>query len=117
MLVLQGLQLTKTMEEMIHVVKECMGVKNVASYYFPKQRGALHGGSVNIECLNATFYHQFVNQTHKIHSTHITFTPHPRSLEGSLKPSKEEKERHGFCDINTALANTIEAIQNAPSAQ
>lgn len=72
---------------------------------------------VNIEWLNATVHHQFVNKTHEVYGTHITFTPQSRSFEGSLKPRKEEKQRYGFCGINTTLANTIEAIQNAPSAQ
>jgi ribosomal protein S18 len=113
MLVLQGLKLTKTVEESLHEIKEIMGPKNVASSFFPKQRVKLHNGSVNIEYLNPTVYHQFVNKTHKIHNSHVTFTPH--NLEGTLLPSKEQQKQFGFCDINSALVNTIEAIQNAPS--
>ena len=94
-----------------------MGPKNISSSFFPKQRDNLHSGSVNIECLNPTVYRQFVNKTHKIHNSHVTFTPHPKSLEGTLPPSEEQQKQFGFCDINTALVNTIEAIQNAPSSQ
>ena len=117
MLVLQGLKLTKTMEESLYEIKEVMGSKNIASSFFPKQRDYLHSGSVNIECLNPTVYRQFVNKTHKIHNSHVTFTPHPKSLEGTLPPSEEQQKLFGFCDINTALVNTLEAIQNAPSGQ
>ena len=117
MLVLQGLKLTKTMEETLHEIKEVMGPKNISSSFFPKQRDTLHNGSVNIECLNPTVYRQFVNKTHKIHNSHVTFTPHPKSLEGTLPPSDEQQKLFGFCDINTALANTLEAIQNAPNNQ
>ena len=117
MLVLQGLKLTKTVEETLHEIKEVMGVKNVSSSFFPKQRENLHSGSVNIECLNATVYHQYVNKTLKIHNSHVTFTPHPKSLGGSLPPTEEQRKQFGFCDINSALVNTIEAIQNAPNNQ
>ena len=117
MLVLQGLKLTKTMEETLHEIKEVMGPKNISSSFFPKQRDNLHNGSVNIECLNPTVYRQFVNKTHKIHNSHVIFTPHPKSLEGTLPPSEEQQKLFGFCDINTALTNTLEAIQNAPSNQ
>jgi hypothetical protein len=115
MLVLQGLKLTKPIEESLHEIKKIMGPKNVASSFFPKQRVNLHNGSVNIECLNPIVYHQFVNKTHKIHNSHVTFTPHPKSLEGALPPSEEQQKQFAFCDINSALVYTIEAIQNAPS--
>ena len=117
MLVLQGLKLTKTMEETLHKIKEVMGPKNISSSFFPKQRDYLHSGSVNIECLHPTVYRQFVNKTHKIHNSHVTFTPHPKSLEGTLPPTEVQQKQFGFCDINTALVNTLEAIQNAPSTQ
>ena len=117
MLVLQGLKLTKTMEETLHEIKEVMGPKNITSSFFSKQRDNLHSGSVNIECLNPTVYRQFVNKTHKIHNSHVTFTPHPKSLGGTLPPTEEQQKQFGFCDINTALVNTLEAIQNAPSSQ
>ena len=115
MLVLQGLKLTKTMDETLHEIKEVMGPRNIASSFFPKQRDTLHNGSVNIECLNPTVYRQFVNKTHKIHNSHVVFTPHPKSLEGTMPPSEEQQKMFGFCDINTALVNTLEAIQNAPN--
>jgi hypothetical protein len=54
---------------------------------------------------------------HKIHNSHVTFTPHPKSLEETLPPSKEQQKQFGFCDINFALINILEAIQNAPNNQ
>ena len=117
MLVLQGLKLTMTVEETLLAIKETMGAKNVASSFFPKQRENLHSGSVNIECLNATIYHQFVNKTHKIHNSHVAFTPHPKNLEGSFPPTEEQQKLFDFCNINSALVNALEAIQNATSSQ
>ncbi len=92
-----------------------MGPKNITSSCFPKYRDTQHNGSVNIECLNPTVYRQFVNKTHKIHNSYVAFTPHPKSLEGSMPPSEVQQKLFGFCDINTALVNTLEAIQNAPN--
>ena len=85
--------------------------------FFPKQRENLHNGSINIECLNPTVYHQFVNKTHRIHNSYVAFTPHPKSLEGTLPLSEEQQKEFGFCNINLALVNTLEAIQNAPNTQ
>ena len=115
MLILQGLKLTKNMDETLHAIKEVMGPKNITSICFPKHRDTQHNGSVNIECLNSTVYRQFVNKTHKIHNSHVAFTLHPKSFEGTMSPSEEQHKLFGFCDINTALVNTLEAIQNAPS--
>ena len=56
MTVLQGLKLTKNMEETLHKIKEVMGPKNISSNFFSKQRDTLHNGSVNIECFNPTVY-------------------------------------------------------------
>ena len=105
------------MEETLYEIKALMGPKNISSSFFPKQRDNLHNGSVNIECLNPTVYMQFVNKTHRIHNSHVTFTPHPKSLEGTLPPSDEQQRQFGFCDINTTLVNTLEAIQNAHTGQ
>ena len=96
MLVLQGLKLTRTVEETLHAIKETMGDKNVASSFFPKQRKNLHSRSVNIECLNAIVYHQFVNKTFKIHNSHVAFTPHPKSLEGAFPPTEDQQKQFGF---------------------
>ena len=36
-------------------------------------------------------------------------------MDGSDAPSAIELARLGFADVNTALANTIQALENAPS--
>ena len=92
-----------------------MGPKNITSSCFPKYRDTQHNGSVNIECLNPTVYRQFVNKTHKIHNSHVAFILHPKSLKGTMSPSEEQQKLFGFCDINIALVDTLEAIQNVPS--
>ena len=43
---------------------------------------------------------------------YVVFTPHPESLDGINAPSKEKLVRLGFSDVNTALANTIQALEN-----
>ena len=58
-----------------------------------------------------------MKKPHKYHNSHVTFSPHPKSLEGTLPPTEEQQKQYGFCDINSTLVNTIEAIQNAPSKQ
>ena len=57
---------------------------------------------------------QFVKKSAKLLGKHVEFTPHPRSLDGANAPSAVELTRLGFSDVNTALANTIEALTNIP---
>lgn len=45
----------------------------------------------------------------------MEFSPHPKSLDGTDAPSAKELARLGFDDVHTALANTIQALENAPS--
>ena len=35
-------------------------------------------------------------------------------MQGAIPPTKEEQEKLGFCDISTAIADTLEATRNAP---
>lgn len=42
------------------------------------------------------------------------FYPHPNSLDGSARPNDATLKKLGFTDINNALADTIEALKNAP---
>ena len=60
-------------------------------------------------------YKQYVKQNHPILGKYVEFSPHPRSLDGIDAPTAEELVRLGFTDVNTALANTIQALENAPS--
>ena len=72
-------------------------------------------GSCNVQCLNAAVYKRYVKQNHLILGKYIEFSPHPTSLDGIDTPSAIELSRLGFSDVNTALANTIQALENAPS--
>ena len=35
-------------------------------------------------------------------------------MQGAIPPTKEKHEKLGFCDISTAIADTLEATRNAP---
>ena len=51
----------------------------------------------------------------KILRKYVEFCSHFKSLDGTNAPSNEELVRLGFSNVNTTLANTIEALKNAPS--
>ena len=97
-------------------LKTLIGEKNVVNVYFPRAEGGLHAGVANVELLNAPIYKKFVNKTHKMQSKYVRFNPHPRSLDGIAAPSEEKLREWGFHDLNTALANTVEAMENATVA-
>jgi hypothetical protein len=84
--------------------------------YFPRAEGGLHTGVANVELLNASIYKKFVNKSHKLQSKYIRFNPHPRSLDGTTAPTEEALRKWGFHDLNTALASTVEAMENATAA-
>jgi hypothetical protein len=100
------------MEMITHDIKEKMGSKNVVDIYYHASEGQKHSGRANIECLNPIVYKQFLDKTIPILGSYVEFTPHPKSLEGSSPPSEEKLKTFGFCDNNTALVNTIEALEN-----
>ena len=58
---------------------------------------------------------KFVKKNHKICNKYVEFAPHPKSLNGISKSSGEELTRLGFNNMNTALANTVEVMENTPS--
>ena len=114
MLCLYGLHKMKKIEDTKDSIKAVLGGLNVASFYFPGQVGDLHKGTANVQCLNAIVYRQWVGKTVEILGKHVSFAPHPKSLQGAIPPTKEEQEKLGFCDISTAIADTLEATRNAP---
>ena len=107
----------KKIEDTKESIKAVLGGLNVASFYFPGQVGDLHKGTANVQCLNAIVYRQWVGKTVEIFGKHVSFTPHPKSLQGAIPPTKEEQEKLGFCDISTAIADTLEATRNAPQTK
>ena len=114
MLCLYGLHKMKKVDDTKESIKAILGGLNVASFYFPGQVGDLHKGTANVQCLNAIVYRQWVGKTVEIFGKHVSFAPHPKSLQGAIPPTKEEQEKLGFCDITTAIADTLEATRNAP---
>ena len=86
---------------------------NVLGFYFRLENGK-HTGSCNVQCLNSFVYKKFVKENEIIFGTYVEFIPHPKNLYGINAPSKEELIRLGFLDVNTALANTIQTLENGP---
>jgi len=117
MLCLYGLHKMKKIEDTKDSIKAVLGGLNVASFYFPGQVGDLHKGTANVQCLNAIVYRQWAGKTVEICGKHVNFAPHPKSLQGAIPPTKEEQEKFGFCDISTAIADTLEATRNAPQSK
>ena len=54
-------------------------------------------------------------KTVKLVGKYVEIIPHPRSLDGPNAPSANELTRLGFSDVNTALASTIETLENIPA--
>ena len=113
-LIIRNLNKVKSTEEIEYEIKKHMGEKNVINIFFKMENGK-HVGSCNVQCLNAAVYKKFVKKNTKILGKYVEFTPHPKSLDGINAPSQLELARLGFSDVNTALANTVEALENAPS--
>jgi hypothetical protein len=97
-------------------LRTLIGDKNIVSVYFPRAEAGLYARVANIELLNASVYKKFVKSTHKIQSKYIKLNPHPRSLDGSATPPAATLQELGFQDLNTALANTVVAMENATTA-
>ena len=113
-LIVKNLNKVKGIEELEHGIKEHMGEKNVVNIFF-RLEGRKHVGSCNVQCLNAAVYKRFSKKNGKILGKYVEFSPNPKSLDGTDAPTNEKLIRLGFQDVNTALANTVEAIENATS--
>ena len=113
-LIVKNLNKVKSIEELEYGIKKHMGEKNVVSVFF-RLEGGKHVGSCNVQCLNAAVYKKFSKKNEKILSKYVEFSPHPKSLDGTNAPTIEKLVRLGFQDVNTTLANTVEAIENATS--
>ena len=111
-LIAKGLNLTKPTDSTSEVLKNHLGPKNVASIFFPRQKGTTHSGIANIECLNSAVYKQNLRKSVRLQGKWVEFQPHPNSLDGSAKPDNETLRKYGFMDVNNAIANTVEALQN-----
>ena len=113
-LIVKNLNKVKDTDIIEYELKKYMGERNVLNVFFKIENGK-HVGSCNVQCLNAAVYKKFVKKNTKLLGKYIEFTPYPKSLDGINAPSQEELTRLGFLDVHTALANTVEALENAPS--
>ena len=113
-LILKNLNKIKDTDTIEHALKKHMGERNVLNIFFKIENGK-HVGSCNVQCLNAAVYKKFVKKNVKLLGKYVEFTPHPESLDGINAPSQEELTKLWFSDVNTALANTVEALENAPT--
>ena len=113
-LIIRNLNKIKSTEEIEHAIRLHMGDRNVINIFFKIENGR-HVGSCNVQCLNAAVYKKIVKNNAKLLGKYVEFTPHPKSLDGINAPSQIELSRLGFSDVNTTLANTVEALENATS--
>ena len=117
-LIAKNLNKAKGIEEIEKNIEAHMGPKNAVNFFFKRDdKNGKHLGSCNIQCLNAMVYKTFAKKTVKLLGKHVEFTPHPRSLDGANAPDAIELTRLGFSDVNIALANTIEALENIPAKE
>ena len=82
---------------------------------FFRLEGGKHVGSCNVQCLNAAVYKKFSKKNGKILGKYVEFCLHLKSHNGINAPTNEELVRLGFSDVNTALTNIVEAMENATS--
>ena len=94
-----------------------MGINNIASIYFPSRDEQLHGGTANVEVTTLATYKQFMTKHVKMLNHYVKFTPHPCSLDRLAAPSEVQLKEFGFTDINNTLAETVEALRNAPNSK
>ena len=113
-LVIKSLNKIKSIEEIEFEIKQHMDEKNVVSTLF-RLKGGKHVDSCNVQCLLAAVYKTFSKKNGKILGKYVKFFPHSKSLDETNALMNEELVKFGFEDVNTALANIVEAIQNATS--
>ena len=113
-LLAKGLNLTKLIEPTTASLHAHFGTKNIVSVFYPRATTKIHHGVANVECLNSAVYKQHVNKSARLLNKWVMFHPHPNSLDGSAKPDDATLKKLGFTDVNNALADTIEALKNAP---
>ena len=117
-LIAKNLNKVKSTEQIEKNIEAHFGPKNAVNFFFKQDaKNGKHIGSCNIQCLNATVYKKFVKKSANLLGKHVEFTAHPRSLDGANAPNASELTRLGFTDVNTALANTIEALENIPARE
>ena len=111
----KNLNQLKSKEILEAQIRTYMEDKNIWNIFFKNDAQSKLTGVCNIQNLSAVVYKKFVKKSHKICNKYVEFSPHPKSLDGISKPSSEKLTRLGFNDVTTALADTVEAMENTPS--
>ena len=115
-LITKNLNKGSSPEQVEKELRTLIGEKNIVNVYFLRAEARMHTGKANVELLNAHVYKKFVKKTHKLQHKYVRFNLHPRSLDGIAAPSDKALCEWGFQDVNTALVNTVKAIENATAA-
>ena len=114
----KNLDKVKNTEQIDKSIEAHFGPKNAVNYFFKRDaKNGKHLGFYNIQYLNAIVYKKIIKKYAKLLNNHVEFTAHPRSLDGANALNASELTRLGFTDVNTALANTIEALENIPAKE
>jgi hypothetical protein len=114
-LIAKNLNKTKPKEILEKEIRLCMGEKKILNIFLKTDDKCKLTRICNVQCLSTAVYKKIVKKNHKIYNKYVEFAPHPKSLDGISKSSGEELTRLGFNDMNTTLANTVQAIKNTPS--
>jgi hypothetical protein len=115
-LIAKNLNKAASPEQVEKELRTLIGEKNIVNVYFPRIESGMHTGVANVELLNTHVYKKFTKKSHKLQNQYVWFNPHPRSLDVSSAPSEDTLHEWGFLDVKTALASTVEAIENVVAA-
>ena len=113
-LIAMNLNQTKSTTATEEAIRRHIGTELVTAIYFARVQGTTHTSVANIQCESAMVYKSHARKTDRILGKYVTFYPHPKSLDGALKPNEKTLKKFGFMDVNATLANTIEAVKKAP---
>ena len=106
-LIAKNLNQTKSTTATEEAIKRHIGTELVTAVYFPRAQGTTHTGVANIECGSAIVYKSHAHKTDRILGKYVTFYPHPKNLDGAIKPRKKTLKKFGFMDVNAALATLL----------
>lgn len=113
-LLAKGLNLTKLIEPTTTSLHAYFGTKNIVSVFYPRATCKIHHDIANVECLNSAVYKQHLRKSVRLQNKWVIFDPHLNSLDGNTRLDDVILKKLGFADVNNTLADTIEALKNAP---
>lgn len=95
-------------------IKILFGEGNIEGI-FSRLEKKKHVDSCNVQYLNASVYKKYVKENHFILGKYVELSSYHKSLDRNDAPSTIKLTRLGFSDVNTALANNIQALENVSS--